>query len=311
MHKETNRDPELAKAQTMPLPTSGGIRVMNSHRPHRPRRQLAFTLVELLVVIGIIAVLIAILLPALNKARKQAQTVQCASNLRQLYALTMIYSNTYKGYTLPSRIWSGSGKNNYWCGVDVLGPLMGVKRGANEDQTSVLDRISKMLDCPAVQRDRVGTTSDFNIDYTYNSNLGDDRGQNEQDTSYASFHPWAFFKKRTQVPNNVIVALDLTDSPTKDDERFQNLGDLTTTNGTGRPYPRGGHPHNNKANVLFHDGSVRLAKAFAPVGNNFAPTTTDPNTTELADWMIVYPRPGDSQATIETKRWAKGRPIPF
>src|SRR5882757_8544113 len=80
--------------------------------PHADRKaytnRAAFTLVELLVVIGFIAILIGILLPSLNKARKSAQAVQCMSNMRQLGNGFQLYVNAYKGY-LP---WTGNSDGN-------------------------------------------------------------------------------------------------------------------------------------------------------------------------------------------------------
>src|SRR5436190_11055829 len=62
------------------------------------RLRRAFTLVELLVVIGIIAVLISVLLPALKMAREQALSAQCLANLRQCGQALYMYANQNKGF---------------------------------------------------------------------------------------------------------------------------------------------------------------------------------------------------------------------
>jgi prepilin-type N-terminal cleavage/methylation domain-containing protein/prepilin-type processing-associated H-X9-DG protein len=78
-----------------PSPSAGRSRL-----PLRPR---GFTLVELLVVIGIIAVLVGILLPALNRAREQANTTQCLSNLRQIGTAITNYASDTGGWLVPGR----------------------------------------------------------------------------------------------------------------------------------------------------------------------------------------------------------------
>jgi len=71
------------------------------------KRLKGFTLVELLVVIGVIAILVGILLPAISKARLSAGKASCSSNLRQWALAAHLYADAYNGY-LPRR---GQGVN--------------------------------------------------------------------------------------------------------------------------------------------------------------------------------------------------------
>lgn len=85
------------------------------------RRAKAFTLVELLVVIGIIAVLVGILLPVLSGARRQASLVQCSSNMRQIAMSMLTYIQDNKGRLMPCQIKPGAGgfPNGWWWATEL------------------------------------------------------------------------------------------------------------------------------------------------------------------------------------------------
>jgi prepilin-type N-terminal cleavage/methylation domain-containing protein/prepilin-type processing-associated H-X9-DG protein len=113
------------------------------------RKKTAFTLVELLVVIGIISILIAMLLPALNKARQAANRVVCLSNLRQIGNAISIYTAENKTFMplILQRHWGdptrpdlvGGGVGYTWAGILMTNERIPMDRFRCPSDTRVYD----------------------------------------------------------------------------------------------------------------------------------------------------------------------------
>jgi prepilin-type N-terminal cleavage/methylation domain-containing protein/prepilin-type processing-associated H-X9-DG protein len=134
------------------------------------RKIKGFTLVELLVVIGIIALLISLLLPALTRAKEQANTVKCASNLRQIAQAITAYANDNRGKLIPDLVQAGGSiypNGFFWANALVAQKYLVATTG-DVNPTATIGVIPKTSNnvfvCPDGITDSFGATSSAKSD---------------------------------------------------------------------------------------------------------------------------------------------------
>lgn len=134
--------------------------------PSRSRTS-AFTLIELLVVIAIIAILVGLLLPAVQKVRDAANRIKCANNLKQLGLALQNYASTFDGTMPPARTFE-NGLDRWWFG-ETNGTNVDASRG---HLMPYLENNRSVLQCPNVVTGKIqlkyqGGTGGYGYNYAY------------------------------------------------------------------------------------------------------------------------------------------------